>query len=278
MDPIVQRYDAMNFTSDLMITRSGGIAYQKDMTKSVPYDNTYFQRYIDMENTPISSRINDCRKKMVKGISGHVLDIGIGSGEFMKTCGKRCYGYDVNEVAVEWLISQNSFMDPYNGVHGTIDVITLWDVMEHMRRPSDLLLSLRFGMHVMVSLPTFPDLKSVVASKHYRPNEHWYYFTVDGIKKFFFDMGYECLDVNDSETVAGRESIMSYHFYRIKEIKIEDVLSPTKLEPIQAKLEPIQAKPEPIQVSKLEVTGSTGPKPFSPPKMASSTIIAPPKK
>jgi hypothetical protein len=215
MDPVIKTYPARSLSDDLWITMMGGIAYQKDMSKSVPYDQAYFDKYVGYEGTPLAMGINESRISLTSDLCDCILDVGVGSGEFMSLFPKRSYGFDINDVAVEKLLQKNSFIDPYaQPIPDAIDGLTFWDTLEHMRRPSDILKKPRIGVYVFISMPIFTDLTLVAQSKHYRPDEHYYYYTEDGLKKFMNDLGYTHLETSDGETKAGREGILSFTFQR----------------------------------------------------------------
>lgn len=76
------------------------------------------------------------------GKAGKILDVGCGNGEFIQAAqqeGHECVGIDVSKAAVE-LCTRKGF----DAVEGDFlshsfakkfDLITLWDVMEHLRHP-----------------------------------------------------------------------------------------------------------------------------------------------
>ena len=51
-------------------------------------------------------------------------------------------------------------------------------------------------------------------SKHFKPNEHVWYFTDWGLRLWFEEQGFDCLETNYDETNIGREGINSYVFRR----------------------------------------------------------------
>ena len=63
MDKFIKRFDARE-DKDLMITKRG-IAYQRKMTNTVPYDEDYFNKYVGYEGTKIGKRLNEGRKDFV---------------------------------------------------------------------------------------------------------------------------------------------------------------------------------------------------------------------
>lgn len=92
------------------------------------------------------SRLKNILK--LKPNAKNVLDVGCANGSFLKICkrvGLDVYGTEISENAVEYckktLKTQNIFLGDVNGVRNVkkIDVITLWDVFEHLRKPGEYL-------------------------------------------------------------------------------------------------------------------------------------------
>lgn len=203
MDPIIQTFYGAE-DRDLIIT--DGVAYQKDMTITASYDEDYLNKCAGYEGTDICDRIHSARISLVdKYYNREVLDIGIGSGEFIKRR-PNTFGYDVNPQAVKWLKEKNLYRDDFE----TFSAFTMWDVLEHIENPHEYLEKMR-GL-LFLSLPIFDDLDKVRESKHYRPGEHLYYFTHHGLIMWLYEYGFDLIESNDLETQAGRESIKSYVF------------------------------------------------------------------
>lgn len=137
-----------------------------------------------------------------------ILDIGIGGGAFVEAAD--CYGYDVNEKAVSWLLSCKRFRTPYSS---GVDVATFWDSLEHIRNIDGLLLNIK--KFVFISIPIFDSVEHVLKSKHYKPGEHLWYYSHDGLINFMASQGFELLECNKMESDLGREGINSYAFKRV---------------------------------------------------------------
>lgn len=210
MDKIISGFHGRH-DNDLFITDKG-VAYQKDMGNIVKYDEDYFNKCLSYEDQEIALKINEGRIGMVgRHHQGQVLDIGIGSGEFIK---KRQFtrGYDINPVAVKWLKESGLYSDYFM----EFKAFTLWDVLEHIPDPVVYLRHMRNGSHLFISIPIFGNLSTIRRSKHYRPGEHLYYFTEEGLINWLGKYGFVLLERNDYETQAGREDIISYAFVRQK--------------------------------------------------------------
>jgi methyltransferase family protein len=198
---------------DLMICQRAGCAYQADMSVSVPYDDAYFDKLAGYEGSEIAVKLNSGRVAFVNSFAGaetYVLDIGIGCGEFIKSRPKT-FGTDVNEKAIAWLKAEGKWAESL----WAFQAFTLWDVLEHVRRPNDYFKQMTIGAHVFVSMPIFSDLTRIRESKHYRPNEHYFYFTEGGFTDWMAMYGFRLLRTSDFESVAGRENILSFAFQRM---------------------------------------------------------------
>lgn len=212
MDPFMAGFEAVS-DNDLMICERNGCAYQADMSVSVPYDEAYFDKYSGYEGSEIAVRLNSGRVAFVNawvGSETYVLDIGIGCGEFIKSRPKT-FGKDVNEKAIAWLKANGKWAESL----WAFQAFTFWDVLEHVRQPNDYFRQIHIGSHVFFSMPIFDDLRRIRESKHYRPNEHYMYFTERGFIDWMAMYGFRLLATSDFETVAGREDILSFAFHRV---------------------------------------------------------------
>jgi len=212
-DSIIQIKPSFKFGS-LNILNDLTIAYQRDMSESVDYGQDYFNRYISYEDTDISKRLNKFRTSITSKYCNSVLDIGIGSGEFIKKYQNKAFGHDINPYAIKILKQKGIYIDPYSDNLDHIDGFTMWDVLEHIKNPDILLNKIPKNKIVIVSIPIFDNILKVKQSKHYRPNEHYYYYTNNGLINFFSKMNYIILEVSDEESVCGRENIMSFVFQK----------------------------------------------------------------
>lgn len=211
MDQMIQHFDAVE-DDDLRLCPARGIAYQLDMAHRVAYDAAYFDKCRGYENAAIARKINIGRVNLVAKYIGdaQVLDVGIGSGEFIRKRARNTLGYDLNPKAVEWLKSKKLWAVTLGGFDG----YTFWDVLEHIEDPNDYFKHMAAGAHLFTSLPIFDDLTKIRSSKHYRPGEHLYYWTKQGFVDYMALYRFRLLEVQTFETDAGRESIKSFAFVR----------------------------------------------------------------
>jgi 2-polyprenyl-3-methyl-5-hydroxy-6-metoxy-1,4-benzoquinol methylase len=103
---------------------------------------------------------------------GNILDVGCGLGFFVKAVmeqrsGWEAVGYEMSQVAVNYAREQNKLVNVFSGMvqtselkKGSIDVITLWDVIEHIPKPQPLMEYLfdllKPGGFIFLQTPNFP--------------------------------------------------------------------------------------------------------------------------
>lgn len=207
MDAFISRL-ASRKDGELELCLEHGIAYQRDQSSLIDYGAEYFNKCAGYEGQDIANAINRGRVELVAKHYcpvSNVLDIGIGSGEFIK---KRpnTWGYDINQTAALWL-KKNSLWS--NSIMA-FDAFTMWDVIEHVPTPADYFNKMPIGAWLFTSIPIFHDLTRIRESKHYRPDEHLYHFTESGFIAWMRMHGFDTHAVEDFETRAGRESIRSF--------------------------------------------------------------------
>lgn len=209
MDKIISNLDYVEF-GELNYVYDN-IMYQRDTDASVPYDKDYFQKYVSYENTNISVKLNSFRTEITQKYCKSILDIGIGSGEFVKKSKIKTFGYDINPYGINWLKENSKFVNPYEDNLDQIEGVCFWDSLEHIPEPSNLLEKL-VGKYVFISIPIFDNLLEVRKNKHYRPNEHYYYYTALGLISYMGLMGFNLKEISDREIQAGREGIYTFVF------------------------------------------------------------------
>ena len=176
-----------------------------------PYDDEYFARFDRDAHTPLGRALMMARVDFVdQHYRGPLVDVGIGSGAFIEYRGERStYGYDVNPTAIGWLEERRILFDPYRV---PVQAVTLWDVLEHIPDYRPLLANVRKWL--FVSLPIFRDAEHVLRSKHFRPQEHVWYFSRDGLIYAMKQCGFDLVSESNVETELGREDIGTFAFKR----------------------------------------------------------------
>lgn len=191
---------------------SDELGYGWHSREPMSYEGDYWDSYVERDASPMGAALTQARIDLVRSFLGHeshkVVDIGIGGGRFVDQL--NCKGFDVNDRAVEWLSRDGRLVNPYIE---RVDAITCWDSLEHIPNPEALIGGVdRF---VFVSMPIYRDQSDCLKSKHYKPGEHLWYFTSNGLIQYMDKLGFECLLVDDIESRLGREGITSFVFRRI---------------------------------------------------------------
>jgi SAM-dependent methyltransferase len=205
---------------NLIIDNIKGIAYQEDRTKSIKYDKKYWDKIEKhKEQKDMNHKINEFRSEIVYNYNGiyDVLDIGCGNCEFIKAYNDKypfshAYGFDIMKQSVTMLKEMNSYIDLYDDIPEKITAFTFWDSLEHFPEPTKILEKIPKDTYTFICMPIFEDLNSIKASKHYRPNEHYWYFTQAGFESYMEQQDFIFVKCTDKESVLGREEITTFVF------------------------------------------------------------------
>ncbi|GAA3911692.1 hypothetical protein GCM10022405_41070 [Gibbsiella dentisursi] len=174
-----------------------------------PYDEGYFARYQKMADTPMGRALTAARIELVaRHYRGPLLDVGIGAGQFVASR-PDTRGFDVNPAGIDWLRQRGQWADLYAQRH---PALSFWDALEHIDR-ADLAIA-QATAWVFVSVPIFASGDAVVQSRHFRKDEHLWYWTHEGLLRWFDSQGFDCVEHNTVESELGREGIGSYAFRR----------------------------------------------------------------
>ncbi|THD46635.1 hypothetical protein ERD95_15730 [Enterobacteriaceae bacterium ML5] len=174
-----------------------------------PYDDGYFARYQKMADTEMGRELTAARIRLVaRHYQGPLLDVGIGAGQFVEAR-PETKGYDVNPAGVAWLQQCGLWADLYADRYSAL---SLWDALEHIDRP-DVAVG-KAEKWVFVSVPIFDNVEHILHSRHYRRDEHIWYWTHNGLVNWFKSQSFKLAEHNLVESELGREDIGSYAFRR----------------------------------------------------------------
>lgn len=173
------------------------------------YENEYESHYLTFQN-----RLRETEKKL--GGRGRVLDVGCALGHFGKVALDRGWDVfitDVSEFAVQKSsVSYNlkgfvSSPDKLPVKDGSFDCITLFDVVEHVSQPVELLANMHKALQENGILHlTTPDLGSLSAKVlgkhwyHFKPDEHLLYFTPKTLTIALEKAGFEVMQIKPMAT------------------------------------------------------------------------------
>jgi hypothetical protein len=180
---------------------------------AAPYDAEYWQKYVGYADTVMGRAITAARVELVKRYAHchAVVDVGIGCGAFIEARDSSLtYGFDINPVAVEWLEQRGMLLNPYES---TVYAATFWDAIEHISDAHRMLANVeRFAF---MTVPIIPgNAPPPNGWRHFRPDEHCFYWTRNGLIAWMGEQGFTCREHNTMESLLGREDANTFVFER----------------------------------------------------------------
>lgn len=171
------------------------------------YDAAYWHKYEGYAKTERGKQLTELRVSIARFYCGDTVDVGIGCGQFVEAFD--CKGFDINPVGVEWLLSRDRWHDPYlRPIHSA----TFWDSLEHINDVHRILRNIQVAV---MSVPIVPgDGPPDETWKHFRKDEHCWYFTHKGLVRWMKGHGFRLKEHNQMEQVLGREDVGTYVFAR----------------------------------------------------------------
>ncbi len=198
---------------------------------NVPQElSAYLRNQLQHNNERFENHCSTVNKYLPASKSKHkikILDIGSGGGIFlskMKAMGMDCYGIELDEKRLKFSVDEYGLKNifPYplqsefwmDNHRKSFDIITLWDVIEHVNSPrqifdfsqkllkDDGLLIIdtpcrdtfyhKFGeLSYKLSFGKFPSFLNIMYSDH--PFGHKQIFSKNDIKTLFFDYNFDVL-------------------------------------------------------------------------------------
>jgi hypothetical protein len=183
---------------------------------AAPYDANYFAKYEGYAATEQGRAITRARVELVLrhiDMNHSLCDVGIGCGDFLSALKwPMKYGFDINPAGEAWLRERDLLLNPW--ICG-VDALCFWDVLEHIPNVSQLLAD-SDARFVFCSLPIVPgDGPPRTDWKHFRRDEHCWYFTRKGFIAWMAAQGFQCIECSAAETLLGRDDIESFAFRRV---------------------------------------------------------------
>lgn len=143
---------------------------------------------------------------------GRVLDVGCAAGFFLKVMAEKGWtttGIEISAPMVEYARDQLGLEDVHRGDVLSVDlgdrppfdVVSLWDVIEHLERPDEHLrrvheLLADDGVLVLETQDVSSRFAQVMGSKwqHYKHEEHLYHFHPDSLRRLLESCGFRILE------------------------------------------------------------------------------------
>lgn len=169
------------------------------------YGDDYLVLYKLRGRTKVGEKIYSIRwnfiEKHVQDLFAKtLLDFGCGSNGFSNFTSRcRCtYSYDP--------ICQPD----HDFLYDKIDVLTLWDSIEHMSLLETI--PLIGAEYIFITAPIIDDVPNILHWKHYKPYEHVWYFSSKAIVKLFEKWNYRLVERCDIEAESRSKDIASFCF------------------------------------------------------------------
>lgn len=159
---------------------------------AVKYDKKYYDN-LKKRHLMMAQKINDIRWEFVRDIPFNtVLDYGCGCGELSVYIPDYVKNLVVDSYDIGMI---NGEKYPQTGIqHSHYDLTFFNDVIEHVNWDSNpdenMLNAFKNTTYISVSVPVWnKSFKSIQSWKHYKPEEHLYYFSEENIIDFFIKKG-----------------------------------------------------------------------------------------
>lgn len=179
----------------------------------------------DQDKSTMLSTFNECLGKIEKILpnKGDLLDVGAATGYFIKTAENRGWkveGLEISQYAVDQARKKN--LNVQQGMLSTaiyqpesFNLVTLWDVVEHLPNPrSDLLKVcniLKHGGVVAINTPDTSSFFAKLTGKYWHllvPPEHLIYFNPKNLADLLKRSGFEVLSTDK----VGKKFTLQYIF------------------------------------------------------------------
>lgn len=165
--------------------------FQSDLSVTMDYANNYVSARYNPSQHPISQMAHlragyALSKVDGLGFGGRVLDVGYGSGEFLKTLRKiGCEVYGIDIHGEDYGIDEVDFSTDLE-----FNLMTFFDSIEHFDE-FDSIFKIT-AQNIIVSIPrrTEKFLKAPTTWRHYRPGEHLHYFSTQSLSALMMRNGY----------------------------------------------------------------------------------------
>lgn len=198
-----------------------GVGFFPVADPAAPYDESYFDKYRGYQATELGRALTHFRVEFVNrhaGAERNVIDFGIGCGDFIETRDelfkrRNTFGFDINPRAIGWLEQWDRLINPWRVA---TPALTMFDSLEHVEDFRPLLANVVEWLFVSIPIWRGDGSPLIERWRHYRTDEHFWYFTDRGFSRTMALCGFEIVETSARETELGRESILTYALRRSK--------------------------------------------------------------
>ena len=148
---------------------------------------------------------------------GKLLEIGCAAGFFLQEAKKNGWdvtGVEISDFAANFAkdeLNLNVFNEKIERIINSgklkkdqFDVVTLWDTLEHIAKPSSLLKSVNYLLKIngilffsTLNIDSTEYINNGKNWKYFRPPKHLFYFSESTIKKYLEKYGFDIIYKND---------------------------------------------------------------------------------
>ena len=220
--------------------------FNKEMT-GIGYHGSYFEEYFKERSRRGKSygKIYQSRLNLIEqfaGGKGTLLDIGCAAGFFLQYAikqGWQGHGIDILPdwipLAMENLNLKNvqcSALEDVRFANETFDVVTLWDLIEHLRHPMDCLRRINQLMKVGGHLAIWtPNVRNAVLLTDqwtgYWPRQHLYFFSLESLTALLQKAGFKTVFSKTNKSKKGlliRQNSLTFQKIIKPEEKLERLI------------------------------------------------------
>ena len=197
--------------NEIMVNRclNCGLAFAVGNFQNVEtvYDKAYYDRYESyFQWNPEVETVHNRRLSSIEKhieLKGKLLDVGCATGHFLKIARERGWevkGVEISAFSVDQarkqyrLDVQTGTLETVNLPDNFFDVVTMWDVLEHLPDPMKTITEarqiLKKGGVLALSTVNIASLNAWLQKEKWRylyPPEHLFYFTPKSLKKILHD-------------------------------------------------------------------------------------------
>jgi 2-polyprenyl-3-methyl-5-hydroxy-6-metoxy-1,4-benzoquinol methylase len=191
-----------------------GLVFQKYARSDAAVDEAHSTAYGEPTRRfagPVEAAVRRLRLARVRAAErlmppgGSVLDIGCGRAVFLRLLKER--GYTVRGTEYSEATARNADpavpvdvgdVEPGRYADGSFDLVSVWHVLEHLRRPDVALQAcqqaLRPGGALMIAVPNYASIQARLGGEqwfHLDLPRHIYHFTPDTLHRLLEETGFE---------------------------------------------------------------------------------------
>lgn len=195
--------------SSYWFCKSCELAWKKQFPKTI-YDETYYKGKSSFASklfSPIANYFYAVRRKYVNGKKANTwIDVGAGEGGFLETVkAKKRIGIEISKSGREMMrasglnaLSEKEFLK--SSKIGA-DIISFWQVLEHVENPWDYLKAARRNLKkdgkIIIGIPNFQSLEFHMSREywfHLQPQFHLWHFSPKSLKTLLKKSGFSIVN------------------------------------------------------------------------------------